>query len=299
MLWQIEFSSRFDNSERLEEQLSSLGIETVSYLPIEGEDDYQVNPGEAPAWKHCTVQLHLADDQQLDQFLLFVQANAIDELTLESLHISPLEEKNWQTNWQKHWKPSRFGKLIVCSSESQPTLATDDLAVYINPGLAFGTGTHETTALCLHWLSEHKLQQKKVLDYGSGSGILAIAAARMGCTDVIAYDHDPQAITASQDNSDLNDMTAVIAVVDSEKKVKEKEKYDVILANIMLAPLIELVEALHGLLKETGTLVVSGILEQQKEVLLSAWHAKFQEISCQKKNEWLMLCFQPITNTYN
>ena len=299
MLWQVEFSISFDKREHLEQQLSLLGIETVSYLPAKGEDDYQVNPGEAPSWKKCTVQLHLPDDKQLDHFLLSVQTNAFKGLTMESLHVSSLEDTNWQTNWQKYWKPSNFGNLVICSIASKPNLTAAQSAVYLNPGLAFGTGTHETTALCLSWISKNKLDKKKVLDYGSGSGILAIAAARMGCTDIIAYDHDPQAITASRENTALNNMDGIINVVDSHDKVREKGKYDLILANIMLTPLIELVEHLRELLNDDGTIVISGILEPQKEKLLSAWHSRFLETGHQQKNEWLMICFKPKANTYN
>ena len=291
MVWQVEFHSHFSDSDYLESCLADLGIESISYLPSD-QSDYQLLPGDSPAWQDCRVQLILENDQQLDRLMLAVQSRIIDRLSPQDLQLSSIDNEDWQTSWQKHWKPTRFGKLVVCSHlVADPEYNSDDKPVYINPGLAFGTGTHETTALCLDWISNQSLAHHKVLDYGSGSGILALAAVAMGSKEVVAYDHDPQAVLASKQNNSLNDGHRFLTVVDSNEAVVQQGTFDIILANIMLIPLLSLVETFRLLLKDTGRIVVSGILASQKEQLLAVWNKSFKVQNCQHKNEWLMLSF--------
>ena len=206
---------------------------------------------------------------------------------LPPLRVEPLEDRDWVRDWLKDFKPMRFGKrLWICpTSYSPPDPAAVNLL--LDPGLAFGTGTHATTALCLEWLDAHPPEGRAVIDYGCGSGILAIAAARLGAKSVWAVDNDPQALLATRDNAARNGVTERIQVALPEALPAAPVK--LLLANILAGPLVALAPRFSALLEPGGTLVLSGILESQEPDIRRAYAGAFEDLAVTAKDGWLRI----------
>ena len=201
-------------------------------------------------------------------------------------HWSTLEDRAWERAWLDDFEPMQFGRsLWVCPhGHAAPAEAT---AVYLDPGLAFGTGRHATTALCLEWLDQAQLDGRSLIDYGCGSGILAIAAARLGATSVRAVDVDEQALGAARDNAAANgvaDRVTVALPADAGA-----EPADVVVANILARPLVELAPVLAALTRPGGHVVLSGILDEQAEQVQTAYSACFEMLKPLCRAGWARL----------
>ena len=185
------------------------------------------------------------------------------------------------------YQPMQFGKrLWVCPAGMEAAQSAPDAVVLrLDPGLAFGTGTHPTTAMCLEWLDGQSLHGKRVLDYGCGSGILAIAAALLGAGQVAATDIDPQALTATADNAARNGVTVSTHAVESVPD----ERYDIVLANILAGPLCALAPALLERLAPGGQLVLAGLLNAQVDAVIAAYAPQVQLLRGAQRNEWVRL----------
>ena len=198
-----------------------------------------------------------------------------------------LRERNWHESWRDQFHPQLFAeRLWVCPTwHKAPDGA--DLVVRIDPGMAFGTGSHATTALCLEWLAGSDLVAgTKVLDYGCGSGILAIAAAKLGAAEVTAVDIDPAALRVCRDNAKLNGLTEIVIM---EPESLGQQRFDVVVANILLEPLTELVARFNGLLNPGGNIVLSGILREQAARLLAAYACAFKMQTQREQGEWTLI----------
>ncbi|MGH8338382.1 MAG: 50S ribosomal protein L11 methyltransferase, partial [Gammaproteobacteria bacterium] len=207
--------------------------------------------------------------------------------TLPPHEFSLLEEREWSREWLKDFKPMRFGRrLWIVPSACAPPDATA-VNIRLDPGLAFGTGAHATTALCLEWLDGTKLTGKTVIDYGCGSGILAIAAALLGALHVWAVDNDPQALTATQDNAARNRVISALKI--SLPDQLPVAKADVLLSNILAAPLVELAPCFAAHLKSGGSLVLSGILDSQRDEIHNAYAPWFQFAGDMQSDGWVRM----------
>jgi ribosomal protein L11 methyltransferase len=181
----------------------------------------------------------------------------------------------------------RFGRrLWVCPVGEDPA-QTDAVVVHLDPGLAFGTGTHATTALCLQWLDAHPPAGLSVIDYGCGSGILAIAAYKLGAQSIVAVDIDPQALQATRENALRNQINARLSVMFPQDL--DAGPVDVVLANILANPLIEHAAALAGLVKQGGYLVLTGILAEQADEVMTAYRQWFDFSAPVQREEWILL----------
>ena len=193
------------------------------------------------------------------------------------------------------FQPMQFGRdLWICPSHRQPDPAWP-LVIRLDPGLAFGSGTHPTTALCLEWIDGQDFDGKRVIDYGCGSGILAIACALKGASRVVAIDHDPQALTATLDNARRNGVEAQISawLPDTPKAAEAMAaKADVIVANILAAPLIELSGKLCAALRPGGRLALSGILETQAEQVNRHYREQLKPDRRRTREEWVLLAYR-------
>ena len=191
---------------------------------------------------------------------------------LPPVRFEPLEDQVWERAWIEHFQPMAFGKRLWIYPSWAEVPDDGSVVLRLDPGLAFGTGTHPTTALCLEWLDAQNMQGKTVIDYGCGSGILAIAALLLGAQSAIGYDNDPQALTATKDNAEQNHCAEKLQMKLVETKGETiREQADVVLANILAGPLRELAPLIAPLVKPGGDLVLSGILAEQAEEVMAAY----------------------------
>ncbi|MCK4708179.1 MAG: 50S ribosomal protein L11 methyltransferase, partial [Gammaproteobacteria bacterium] len=195
MPWlQLKLDTHHEHAERISDLLSELGAVAVTFEDASDQPIFEPDPGETRLWNSTRVIGLFAADTDMEGITNSLTSHVTPEL-MHHLHIDPLEDKDWERAWMDNFKPIRFGKkLWICPSWHTPS-DTDAVNIMLDPGLAFGTGTHPTTRLCLEWLDEHAVPQE-VIDYGCGSGILAIAAAKLGAEQIECIDTDPQALEA-------------------------------------------------------------------------------------------------------
>lgn len=285
MSW-IEFKLALGNldAERVEDALLAAGALSVTYEDAGDEPLYEPDPGHMPLWSQTHLTGLFAADANMDA----VRAVLIAALDLEHLpahRIAPLEDREWSREWLKDFKPMRFGqRLWICPTAYAPP-QPDAVNILLDPGLAFGTGTHPTTALCLEWLDGLDLEGREVGDYGCGSGILAIAAAMLGARQVWAVDSDPQALTATRENAHRNRIESRIRVYAPD--ALPTPHADILVANILAGPLVILAPRLAALLKPGGQLALSGILATQQQQIRDAYAPWFEITGVTQRDEWL------------
>lgn len=206
-----------------------------------------------------------------------------------SFAISELPDQDWERAWMDDFKPQCFGqRLWICPTWLEPP-EPEAVNLILDPGLAFGTGTHPTTSLCLRWLDQAELANKTVIDYGCGSGILALAALKLGAARVQAVDIDEQALQATQSNALMNAIDSQQLDIGFPEILREPA--DVLIANILLAPLLTLRTQFKKLLNNEGVLIVSGILNEQAASLIEAYQADFAHQSSTDLEGWSLLTF--------
>ena len=253
--------------EFVDEALMVAGALSVSFIDAADDPVLEPGPGETPLWTD-TVVLGLFDPavavDEVENTLRTLVPDGAD-LRLET---ELLEDQDWVRAWLAHWEPLRFGRRLWVTPEekrAQIPAQPDAVIMTLDPGLAFGTGTHPTTALCLAWLDAQDLAGKTVIDYGCGSGILAIAALLLDAERVVCVDIDPQALTATRQNAETNGVADRIATCLPEAFAAAPA--DFVLANILAGPLKTLAPTLAGQLKPGGRLVLAGLLDRQAEEL--------------------------------
>ncbi|HQQ62948.1 MAG TPA: 50S ribosomal protein L11 methyltransferase [Pseudomonadales bacterium] len=285
-------------SEAFEDALLALGASSVTYRDAADQPLFEPGPGEMALWDN--VQLVGLFTEEFTEDTLRAQLADMFGTALPPVAFEELEDQVWERSWIEHFQPMCFGKrLWIYPSWAEPP-ADGGVILRLDPGLAFGTGTHPTTALCLEWLDAQNLQDKTVIDYGCGSGILAIAALLLGAKSAVGYDNDPQALTATKDNADQNhcgEKLQMQLVATSGEKINAQA--DVVLANILAGPLRELAPLIAPLVKPGGDLVLSGILAEQAEDVMAAYRAfglQFEPPTI--RDEWVRLTAKRPQNTY-
>jgi len=290
MNWlEVRIEVRESQLEALENQLLELGALAVTLTDSEDHPVLEPAVGETPLWPKLTVTGLFPGDTPKNPL-----ANCLASLDFiqhaSAIRFSELKDQAWERSWMARFKTMRFGKnlWIVPSTTAKSDYPADPAAVIIqlDPGLAFGTGTHPTTALCLEWVDAQDFNGKTVIDYGCGSGILAIAAALKGAKMVYAIDNDPQAILATNENARRNNVSAQVIAGMPEL---ETPPADILLANILALPLIEMAAQLVGRLKPESHIVLSGVLEEQQSQVVAAYRELCHNIECQAHEEWIRL----------
>ncbi|EGR1056427.1 50S ribosomal protein L11 methyltransferase [Vibrio cholerae] len=286
MPWiQIKLNATNDNAEAIGDMLmEETGAVSVTFLDAKDTPVFEPLPGETRLWGDTdVVALYEAD---MDTSLILQQIKASNMLAEGFAHkVEQVEDKDWEREWMDNFHPMQFGRhLWICPSWRE---VPDPQAVNVmlDPGLAFGTGTHPTTALCLEWLDNLDLSGKTVIDFGCGSGILAIAAIKLGAAKVIGIDIDPQALLASKDNAARNGVEDQIEVY-LPKDQPEGLVADVVVANILAGPLRELSPIIKELLKPGGQLAMSGILDTQAESVAEFYRDDLELDPIAEKSEW-------------
>lgn len=271
----------------VEDILDELGALAVT---LEDEGDRPVlepEPGSTPLWP--VVQLRGLFEADADRRGIAVALQTVPGVDRpERIRWRAVGDQDWARAWLERFRPMRFGRrLWIVPSGMAAEPAPDNVEIHLDPGLAFGTGTHPTTALCLEWLDGHDLAGLRIVDYGCGSGVLGIAAARLGAADVVCVDNDPQALEAARDNAARNDVVTLIRCASPEKFAFLGA--DLVLANILAQPLIELAPVLTDCLRPGGALVLSGLLEEQRDEVLAAYADRCSLSGSAVREGWLRL----------
>jgi ribosomal protein L11 methyltransferase len=252
----------------VEEVLVRHGAQSVTFSDAGDAPVLEPGPGETPFWKSTRISGLFGPDADMAGLLEELRTS----LQLEQLpdhHWEALADREWEREWLKDFGPMRFGeRLWVCPATSHPG-QQGAVVVRLDPGLAFGTGTHATTAMCLEWLDSLDLQGRSLLDFGCGSGVLAIAALKLGCGHAHAVDIDAQAVLATRCNAAQNDVQARLTVTASAEDIAGP--FDVVVANILAGPLAERAAAIVKQLRAGGWLGLSGILSEQAGEVVEAY----------------------------
>ncbi|WP_148864305.1 50S ribosomal protein L11 methyltransferase [Marinobacter fonticola] len=291
MRWiQMRVPTDPEHAELLEDILMEAGAEAVTMEDAADQPLYEPDPGTTPLWGQTRVTGLFNADASIDSLQAMV-ATAYHQQTQEELgeiDVELLEDKDWERAWMEDFKPLSFGDRlwIVPSWHDAPDPHAANLL--LDPGLAFGTGTHPTTALCLEWLDGQDVEDNQVIDYGCGSGILGLAALLLGAKHVIGVDTDPQALEASRDNARRNqieDPRMDLYLPDQEPDTQT----DVMLANILAQPLIGLASKLASRVRDGGDIVLSGILSTQARDVMDAYEPWFAMDEPAQREDWIRL----------
>ncbi len=293
MPWlELSLTLRADQQDAVETALEDVGALSITLLDADADTSNEhaiLEPGvgETPLWDQ--VVLNALFESGTDRAgLVHVLGELLPDLTPERVAFREVGDQDWTRAWMDQFKPMRFGRRTwIYPWTIEPPSSGDDVVVRLDPGLAFGTGTHPTTALCLEWLDGLDLAGANVIDYGCGSGILAIAAARLGAAHVLAIDNDPQAIDASRDNAGRNDVADRIALALPDDSVPVPA--DILVANILAGPLHDLAPRFAESVKPGGLLALSGILAGQHEELLVRYAEWFDDLRATQREDWMRI----------
>ncbi|HAW45255.1 MAG TPA: 50S ribosomal protein L11 methyltransferase [Sutterella sp.] len=272
-MFEITYRTTEDLTETLSEAFFGAGALSVTVEDADAgtvdETPVFAEPGVEPktrAWKRSLVKVLVEDDfdETIPEALL---AKTLGEGVFEKLSREPLPEVDWVKKTQAQFTSQRIGRLwIVPSWETTPE-EKDAVVLHLDPGVAFGTGSHPTTRMCLTWLESHVKAGDRLLDWGTGTGILAIAAAKLGAREVAGNDIDSQAIEAARENARKNGVTLAL----SDLASTPEGPFDIIVANILAGPLAMLAPDIVRRLKVGGTIVLSGILNTQAQTVIEAY----------------------------
>ncbi|MEV3824548.1 50S ribosomal protein L11 methyltransferase [Aeromonas caviae] len=286
MPWiQIRINATAKTADKVSNMLLGRGAQAVTFMDAKDVPVYEPMPGETPLWGETEVMgLFDAETDPAPTIAFFQQIFGEDV----GYKVEQLEDKDWVREWMDHFHPMQFGERLWICPSWRDVPKPDAVNVMLDPGLAFGTGTHPTTALCLQWLDGLDLAGKTVVDFGCGSGILGIAALKLGAARVIGIDIDPQAIQASRDNAERNGVADQIELYLPADQPQDVEA-DVVVANILAGPLRELAPLIAGHGKAGSLMALSGVLESQAPELETIYGQWFEMDPTAVKEEWCRL----------
>ena len=291
MAWQqLIFDSSREQAPPLEEALLDAGALSVTLQDSADEPVLEPGVGERPLWSETRVVALFDADADIETALddLAINLGCLRE-QLPAYRLEALADQPWERAWMDQFQPMRFGRrLWVCPSWSEID-APDAVVLQLDPGLAFGTGTHPTTALCLEWLDSQPLAGATVLDYGCGSGILAIAALLLGAERAIAVDNDPQALLATRDNAVRNGIADERLLTYLPHECPGELRAEVTVANILAGPLQQLAPQLLALTAPGGRFALSGILAEQADAVTQAYAPQATLEAPTLREEWVRL----------
>ncbi len=293
MPWlQLIADTQRENISHIEDALLNAGAVSVTlqeHIPQGLQEQPILEPslGETPLWDYSRITGLFAADCNTDQVSWLINQHTNTETVLRW---EQLEDKDWEREWMDNYHPIQCAEsLWICPSWQTPP-DPQAVNVLLDPGLAFGTGTHPTTFLCMQWLAKQALKEQTVIDYGCGSGILGIACLLLGAKQVTGIDIDPQALTATQENVKRNKLPLDQFPVFLPQKSRSIEAADLVIANILAGPLVELADTLLSHLKVNGKLCLSGILKEQAEKVKAAYSHQIEFEPTETKEEWVRLC---------
>lgn len=293
-MWQqLRIQLESNDCMALEQQLLEAGAISMTYIDAADQPIYidhpifQKAPNDSPLWKDTCLLCMFDRGKNLEPLVEKLQQHPVVKKT-KDISIEKIEDQEWERCWMADFLPLQFGKkLWVCPSWLTPP-DPEATNISLDPGLAFGTGTHISTSLCLRWLEQASLEYTELIDYGCGSGILAIAAALLGVSKVHAVDNDKQAIVATIDNSCRNNIVEGVIKAYLPEALPELQA-DILVANILAEPLLDLSFKFSELVKPGGKIVLSGLLEDQVVELITCYQKWFDIEEPLIDHEWGLL----------
>lgn len=287
MPWlQVRLAISPEQAETYEDALLEVGAVSVTFMDAEDQPIFEPDLNTTPLWSHTHLLALFEADTQADA--VFAHLQLLTGVELPEHQAEVIEDQDWERSWMDNFHPMRFGQRLWIVPSWHAAPEPDAVNLLLDPGLAFGTGTHPTTALCLEWLDGQALTNCDVLDFGCGSGILAIAALLLGAREAVGTDIDVQALEASRDNAGRN------GIADERFPLYlpadlPAVKADVLVANILAGPLVSLAPQLSSLVKPGGRLALSGILAEQGEEVAAAYAADFELDPIADREGWVRI----------
>ena len=285
MSWlQLRLAITPEQAPALEDQLLELGAVSVTFMDAEDQPIFEPDLGTTPLWSN--THLLALFEADTDSEALLQHLRLLWQAELPAHELEQIEDQDWERSWMDNFHPMRFGQRLWIVPSWHAAPEPDAVNLLLDPGLAFGTGTHPTTSLCLQWLDAQQLQGKTLIDFGCGSGILAIAGLLLGAEHAVGTDIDIQALEASRDNAQRNQ------IADEHFDLYLPEHMpaapaDVLVANILAGPLVSLAPQLASLVKPGGLLALSGILAEQTDEILQAYQGDFELDPVAEQDGWI------------
>lgn len=291
---QIVCTASKKHHELIEAEMEGAGALSITWNDAQDDPVLEPLPGETPLWDQLVITALFDSDTDLDPINETLLSNK-SSWDIQEIHTEIIKDQDWERVWMEDYHPMRFGRnlWIVPSNYNVSDIqeintAKDPTIILLDPGLAFGTGTHPTTALCLEWLEQNPPKKLTAVDFGCGSGILAVAAVKLGAAKVLATDIDPQALTATKENMSRNEVD-VHSIPCYLPQDMPSEAVDLVLANILCGPLIELFPQLSSLVKSGGKIIISGLLEHQKDEIIDTYSDDFTNFEVKQLDDWIRI----------
>ncbi len=287
MPWlQVRLAISPEQAQTYEDALLEVGAVSVTFMDAEDQPIFEPDLGTTPLWSHTHLLALFEADTDPDSLLTHLQL--LTGGVLPEHQIEQIADQDWERSWMDNFQPMRFGRRLWIVPSWHQAPEPDAVNLLLDPGLAFGTGTHPTTALCLEWLDGQDLHGCSVLDFGCGSGILAIAALLLGASQAVGTDIDPQALEASRDNASRNGIEPARLPLYLPAELPPQQA-DVVVANILAGPLVALAPQITSLVKPGGRLALSGILAEQADEVRAAYSDAFDLDPTAAKDGWVRI----------
>ena len=287
MPWlQVRLAITPEQAETYEDALLEVGAVSVTFMDAEDQPIFEPDLGTTPLWSHTHLLALFEADTDPDNLIAHLQLLTGAELPQHQ--IEQIEDQDWERSWMDNFQPMRFGQRLWIVPSWHEAPEPEAVNLLLDPGLAFGTGTHPTTSLCLQWLDGQALEGCTVLDFGCGSGILAIAALLLGAEHAVGTDIDPQALEASRDNAGRNGIAAERFPLYLPGDMPAGT-YDVVVANILAGPLVQLAPTISAHVRAGGRLALSGILAEQADEVRAAYADLFELDPTAVQDGWVRI----------
>ncbi len=286
MPWlQVRFPAEREQAQRLGDALEECGAMSVSIEHVDsGSVWVETDWGETPVWQRSRVTALFPEHTDMNQLLGQLREFGVEPPAPTT---SLLADEDWESSWKENYHPLQIcERLWICPSWLAPP-DPKAVNVILDPGMAFGTGDHPTTALCLEWLAEQNLTNKDVIDYGCGSGILSIAALKLGARSALGVDIDPQALDVSRRNMELNGVSERFTALLPDALPADLTA-DIVIANILARPLAELAPRIMACVRPDGRLALSGMLREQEEMVRPYYEKEFI-FERRQRGDWILL----------
>jgi ribosomal protein L11 methyltransferase len=284
---ELKLQLQREHADTLSDWLDDLGALAVTMVDAEDNPILEPGPGQTPLWEQLVLTALFDAEVDTDAIAAGLSAH-VDWPAGTALRWQAVPDQDWIRVWMDRFQPKPFGRRLWVCPSWHPVPAEAEVPLLLDPGLAFGTGSHPTTQLCLEWLDGADLNNQHVLDYGCGSGILAIAAAKLGAAQLTAIDNDPQALLATRENAQRNNV-ALDSMNIALPPLNDNFHCDVIVANILAEPLRALAPSFANWLASGGHLVLSGLLAEQGQEMCARYSQWFDHLTITQESDWIRI----------